>query len=184
VSLSLRRVWLRAAAGTITSALLLVACGKTKDLAPSDVVVQFYVTLELTGVRTLPDPRAMPALEPYLTPELYAGLQHARHQRDSAAAASPTEKPPFADGNLFSSLFEGHSTYVVQKTAARGDTVAVPVAFSNTDQTPAVQWTDTLVVVNTAVDGAEPRWRVADLRYGGDWEFGYRGSLLKVLGSP
>jgi hypothetical protein len=184
VSPSFPRVCLRAAAGAVASALLLAACGKTKDLAPSDVVVQFYVTLELSGVRDLPEPRAMPPLEPYLTPELYRGLQRARHQRDSAAAASPSEKPPFAEGNLFSSLFEGHSTYVVQKTAGRGDTMTVPVAFSNTDQKPAVQWTDTLVVVNTAIGATEPRWRIADVRYGGNWEFGYRGSLLQLLGTP
>lgn len=184
MSPSFRRVCLRAAVGAVTSALLLAACGKTKDLAPSDVVVQFYVTLEVSGIQTLPEPRALLALQPYLTPDLYQGLQRARMVRDSAAIAAPGEKPPFADGNLFSSLFEGHSTYVVERTAARGDTVLVPVAFSNTSQTPAVQWTDTLVVVNTAVGGAEPRWRVADLRYGGDWEFGYRGSLLQVLRSP
>jgi hypothetical protein len=166
------------------------ACGKTENVSPSDVVVQFYVTIELSGIRDVPEPRALLALEPYLTDSLTSALRNAHALRADAAAKLPGEKPPFADGNPFSGLFEGHSTYVVRGATERGDSAFVTVAFTNTEQKPAVSWSDTVVLVKSEAAARQssagkaipsPVWRIADLRYGGNWEFGYRGSLRQVL---
>lgn len=139
------------------------ACGKTHDATPRDVALQFYVTLEVAGVRSLPESRALPALEPYLTAEL------------ARALAAPTA-PDVDAGNVFSGLYEGHTSYVVHEATQDGDTARVPLDFTNVDLKPAVQWTDTLILVRQA-----PSWRVHDLRYGSTWDFGYRGSLRAVL---
>lgn len=163
----------------------MAACGKTDNVSASDVVVQFYVTLEVSGVRDLPEPRALLALEPYLTDSLAAALRAARQRRDSATATAPGTPPPFSAGNPFSGLFEGHSTYVVRGATARADSSFVTVAFTNTDQKPSVSWTDTLVLVNVARETNAPAiWRITDIRYGSDWDFGYRGSLRQVLRTP
>lgn len=183
----------------LTAIAALSACGKTENVSPSDVVVQFYVTIEVSGIRDLPEPRALLALEPYLTDSLAVALRAARARRD-AAPVTPGRPAPLSEGNPFSGLFEGHSTFVVQGAVERGDSAFVTVAFTNTDQKPAVSWTDTLVLVNSAPAAARapserassdsapagkapafPRWRIADLRYGGGWEFGYRGTLRQVL---
>jgi hypothetical protein len=156
------------------------ACGKTKNLTPADLALQFYVTLELGGVREMPEPRALVAIEPYITPELAADLRAARARRDAPLPAGSTDKPPFADGNVFSSLFEGHSTYRMGTTAMRGDTAFVTVSFTNTAQKPAVEWKDTVMLLPSGA-GETRSWRVADIRYGSTWEFGYRGSLRGVL---
>lgn len=151
----------RAACGLALASLS--ACGKTHDATPRDVALQFYVTLEVAGVRSLPESRALPALEPYLTADLTRAL-----------AAPPA--PGVHAGNVFSGLYEGHTSYVVHEAQLDGDTARVRLDFTNIDQQPAVQWTDTLVLVRQA-----PSWRVHDLRYGANWDFGYRGSLRAVL---
>jgi hypothetical protein len=175
------RGWSRAAvcSTVAVTAAALVACGKTKDLSPADVALQFYVTLELGGVREVPEPRALIALEPYLTDTLITALRAARAVRDRPERGAGVS-PPFTDGNPFSGLFEGHSTYRVGTTARRGDTALVIMSFTNIEQKPTLAWQDTLVLV-THGTGASSTWRVADLRYGTDWEFGYRGSLRGVL---
>lgn len=174
----------RLAAG-LASLTVLLACGKTENASPSDVVVQFYVTVEVSGVRDLPEPRALLALEPYLTDSLARSLKQARAVRDSASARFPGQPAPFSEGNPFSGLFEGHDTFVVRGAVERGDSAFVTVAFTNTEQKPPVSWADTVVLVKVIppADKARtmPVWRVADLRYGTDWEFGYRGTLSSVL---
>lgn len=160
--------------------LTAAACGKTTNVTPADVALQFYVTLELGGVREVPEPRALMAIEPYLTPELTRALEAARARRDAPLPSGSTGKPPFTDGNPFSGLFEGHSTYRMGATAMRGDTALVTVSFSNTAQKPTVEWKDTVLLVPTGT-GESRSWRVADIRYGSTWEFGYTGSLRGVL---
>lgn len=156
------------------------ACGKTKNVTPADVALQFYVTLELGGVREVPEPRALVAMVPYLTPELAGELRAARVRRDMPLPPGTTGKAPFTDGNPFSGLFEGHSTYRMGATTLRGDTALVTVSFSNTEQKPALEWKDTLLLLPNGT-GPSRTWRVADIRYGSTWEFGYRGSLRGVL---
>jgi hypothetical protein len=163
-------------------AVAAAACGKTEDVGPADVAMQFYVTLELSGVREVPEPRALLALEPYLSDSLTVALRRARARRDGGAAPTGGASP-VTDGNPFSGFFEGHSTYRVRGASTRGDTALVTMAFSNVDQKPAVEWTDTLVVVRNG-RGVAARWRIADLRYGTTWEFGHRGTLLQVLREP
>ncbi len=162
------------------------ACAKAENATPADVAMQFYVTLELSGVRDLPEPRAVMAIEPYLTPELATQLRTAYDQRiakrRAAGATSPLadrESFPPGEGNPFSSLFEGHSSYGAKATIMRGDTALVPIGFTNTDQKPPVQWSDTLVLIKQVTP--QNSWRIIDIRYGTNWEFGYQGSLTQVL---
>jgi hypothetical protein len=162
------------------TAALVAGCGKTKNVTPADVALQFFVTLELGGVREVPEPRALLAIEPYLTPDLVADLKAARTLRDAPLPPGSTDKPPFTDGNPFSSLFEGHSTYRMGTTAIRGDTALVTVSFTNTAQKPALEWKDTVMLLPNGT-GETRTWRVADIRYGNRWEFGYSGSLRGVL---
>lgn len=159
-----------------TLALAAFGCGKTTDATPRDVAMQFYVTLEAAGVRGLPEARAMPALEPYLTSELTTRLKNAATAATSATADAADVTLPDLQRSIFSGLFEGYSTYHVQDTRLLGDTALVIMGFTNMTQKPSVKWSDTLLVIK-----APPSWRIADLRYGGNWDFGYRGTLLSVL---
>lgn len=138
--------------------------------------MQLYAMLDALGVQGLPDEEALRALRPFLTDSLADALAQADVARRTAAAQAPEEKPPLADGDPFSSLFEGRTDARPDTVLTRGDTALVVMAFSNTTQRPAVHWGDTVVVTP-----AKGRLVVADIRYGAGWEFGFTGRLLEVL---
>lgn len=163
---------------TVATILLLAACGRQPATA-TEAVTQFYTVLDAVGVHRVPDAAQLKALAPYLGDSLAHVLDHARVLRDSAEKSAPGEKPPFADGDIFSSLFEGRTASVVKDSVARGDTTLVVVQFTNDTQKPAVDWKDTVVVVKQG-----ERFRIADIRYGTAWEFGFRGRLLDLLTTP
>lgn len=163
---------------TVATILLLAACGRQPATA-TEAVTQFYTVLDAVGVHRVPDAAQLKALAPYLGDSLAHVLDHARVLRDSAEKSAPGEKAPFADGDIFSSLFEGRTASVVKDSVARGDTTLVVVQFTNDTQKPAVDWKDTVVVVKQG-----ERFRIADIRYGTAWEFGFRGRLLDLLTTP
>ncbi len=160
----------------IAAALLVsVACGRTAKTATA-AVAQFYTVLDAAGVNRVPDAVQLQAISPYLTDSLAHALTMARNARELAEKAAPNEKPPFADGDPFSSLFEGRTSITVKDSIAHGDTTLVVVQFTNDTQKPPVNWKDTVVVVKQG-----EQYRVADIRYGTEWEFGFRGRLLDLL---
>jgi hypothetical protein len=157
---------------------LLAACGRPAATA-TEAVMQFYTVLDAAGVHRVPDATQLTAIAPYLTDSLAHALDRARATREAAEKSAPGEKPPFADGDIFSSLFEGRTAQVVKDSLARGDSTLVLVQFTNDTQKPPVQWQDTVVVVKQG-----GQFRLADIRYGTAWEFGFRGRLLTLLTTP
>jgi len=156
-------------------ALLVTACRPNPD-SPADVVAGLYAMLIDSAVTGAPTRPQLAAISPYLSAELRGLLDEAAALRDAEAAAHPDEKPPFAEGDLFTSLFEGPTGLAI---LASGDGAAerrVVVQFSDDRATPAVTWTDTVAIVEEA-----GRLVVADVVYGGTWDFANRGSLLETL---
>jgi hypothetical protein len=115
-------------------------------------------------------------MAPYLSAELRGLLDEAAALRDTEAAAHPDEKPPFAEGDLFTSLFEGPTGMAILASPEGGASRRLVVRFTDNRPAPAVTWTDTVVVVEE-----EGRLVVADVLYGGTWDFASRGSLLETL---
>lgn len=161
--------------GLIATALL-AACGPEPVPDPSATVARFYATYLTSGVAGAPDSARLAALAPYLTDTLRALLAGAGRLRDEEARRAPDEKPPFADGDLFSSLFEGPTgASVVGRDSTGGvHRVLVRLAYHHAD--PVQRWTDTAVVVRGG-----GRWAIDDIRYGGEWGFANRGGLRESL---
>jgi hypothetical protein len=132
--------------------------------------------LDALGTHTVPEPQALDALRPFMTDSLHHLMQRAHAARDSVRALVPREKPPFADGELFASLFEGYTAWTPRATRTVGDTALVIMAFVNDTQTPEVRWTDTVIVVRE-----RDRHVVTDVRYGAGWDFAARGTLQHAL---
>jgi hypothetical protein len=157
-------------------------CRPSAPSSPSETAAQFYTLLDGLGVRGVPDSLALDAVQPYLDSTLVGLLVKARHARDSVARLVPREKPPFIDGDLFGSLFEGNTSFGIRRVATRGDTSFAVMAFTNAMQPPTVKWTDTLVIVPRAdAKPKSPQFVIADLRYGASWDFGNRGTLVGSL---
>lgn len=138
--------------------------------------MQFYTMIDALGVHRVPDATSLSALKPYLSMQLANALASADSLRTADTQRAPNDKPAFADGDVFSSLFEGRTAFRVASATVRAETTFVVMALTYDTQKPAVTWRDTLVVVPES-----GRPVVADIRYGATWEFAYRGTLLGVL---
>ena len=169
------------AAATVSAPAVLPAA------APEQVVADLYTALAAQRPSGAPDDAQRAALAPLLSSELIGLLQRADAARTAARAAAPTEKPPFTDGDLFSSLFEGPTAHVVGKAVPAADApggrlgdLRVPVTLTHVSD-PAgggkgTTWTDTVLLREE-----NGRFVVADIAFGGDWDFANKGGLLSGL---
>ena len=163
------------------AALALVAgCGAQPAATPiaSAIVDSLYRVRQPFQTNGAPTPADLARMSPWLSGELRTLLTRADSLRSADIARAPDEKPAFAEGDLFSSLFEGPASYAIKaeevQTTAEGSTV--PVHFRHSDGTNTVEWIDTVVVRAEA-----GRLVVSDVRYGGTWDFANKGSLLNSL---
>lgn len=166
------RVFLSACAGVVLAA----GCSSRGVPSPDAVVSRFYQTVIRSGVTGAPTRKQLADLAPFLTTELHDLLQDARGLSEREAAVHPDEKPPFVEGDLFSSLFEGPTDLTIEASAEGGSRRLVAVRLMDVRLTPTVSWTDTIVVRE---EGG--RLVIADIRYGGTWDFAKRGSLVASL---
>ncbi|WP_373063800.1 hypothetical protein [Gemmatimonas sp.] len=157
-------------------------CRPWAPSSPPETAAQFYTLIDGLGVRGVPDSLALDAVRPYLDSTLVRLLTEARHERDNASRRAPDEKPPFVEGDMFGSLFEGNTSFAIRRLTTRGDSSFAVIAFTNAMQPPTVKWTDTLVILSRPnATPKSPQFVIADLRYGAVWDFGNRGTLLGNL---
>ena len=164
----------------LTILLGLVACvtqpATPASGRPEEVADGFYTQLRKQPVFGLPSAEAWSRVRPFCTEALAAALEKARSRQAAFRQAHPDEKPPWVDGDLFGSLFEGPQAFRVGEARVLADRAEVPVHCLHGEGAGATRWTDVLILHHTA-DG----WRVDDLRYGGEWDFALRGSLRQGL---
>jgi hypothetical protein len=144
--------------------------------SPVGVVARFYELHAAHVGAGAPDAGRLATYAPLLTRGLVAALERAGAERDRAMAAEPGEKPPFVEGELFGSLFEGYTRVQPLTVATEGDHARVPVCLAYADASGRTEWTDTVVLLRE--DGA---WRIDDVVYGGQWDFANAGTLRGAL---
>jgi hypothetical protein len=156
--------------------------------APELVVADLYAALATARPSGAPTDAQRLTLAPLLTAELTGLLQRADAARSAARVAAPGEKPPFTDGDLFSSLFEGPTAFAVGKAvsaaAAPGGRLGdlqVPVDLVHTIDPAAgggepTTWTDTVLLREE-----NGRFVVADIAFGGGWDFANKGTMVAAL---
>ena len=192
---------LPALALSLIAAGLLTACGSKPaaeaaaappaalpEAAPELVVADLYAALAAARPSGAPTDAQRLTLAPLLTAELTGLLQRADAARSAARVAAPGEKPPFTDGDLFSSLFEGPTAFAVGKAVSAatapdgrlGD-LQVPVDLVHTIDPAAgggepTTWTDTVLLREE-----NGRFVVADIAFGGGWDFANKGTMVASL---
>jgi hypothetical protein len=174
-----------AAAALLTAGA--IACAPPPATADATAPVRaLFAALDSAPVFGAPTDADLQRLAPYLSADLMEGLRRARALRDAAATAYPGEKPPFADGSLFTSLFEGPTSFVVARDSLLRDPKGVvpddyadhlvTVRFTHASPSDTARWEDRVLVTRSG-----NRWVVADIRYGGTWDFAAQGSLMGIL---
>lgn len=178
---------MRALARTAAASLLLLAAALPVMAAPDNtcttgtpaesIVCRFYERyLDLRPVG-LPTKRQQAKLAPFLSHRLLVLLERARLEQQDFVRRSPDEKPPFADGCLFTSLFEGLDRFEVVSTDPQTEgTIHVVVRFGYGDAAP---WQDVIVVTPES-----DHYVIDDILFSGAGEFNPSGRLTDRLALP
>ena len=129
----------------------------------------------------IPDAKGRATYAPYISPALDRLLADG-NRAEAAFAKANKGSPPLIEGDLFTSNFEGATSFKLG--ACKGDAKAgqcsVALVYDDRKDHPSdkpVTWNDTLYLVAT-----QAGWRVDDIGYGGTWPFGNKGRLTTVLG--
>ncbi len=138
----------------------------------------FCTELRREIISGLPTEKQMETLGPVMTAGLRDAIGRARELQSKQMREAPEDKPDWIEGDLFSSSFEGVTSWEV------GDVFTAPmvdgqvkVRQSCSDGAPqTVQWTDTLVFQK---DGG--KWLLDNIRLGGEWHFKSGASLRDSL---
>jgi len=143
---------------------------------PESVARAFYSELRRLGVLGLPGEGQWAILEPFCSGTLGGALERAVGEQEAFIRRHPDEKPPWIEGDLFSSLFEGPRQFQIGLVEIRGETAEVAVDCTHTEGGETVTWRDTLILVKE-----EGKWLIDDVSYGGTWDFANSGTLKEAL---
>jgi hypothetical protein len=113
---------------------------------------------------------------PYLSQHLQALLERAWQKREQDLKQTPEEKPTLAEGDLFTSLFEGPSSFEVLSTETLAHEYAVTVRFNHKSGGEQSTWKDVVRVANK-----QGKPVIVDVEYGGNWDFAPKGTLVSTL---
>lgn len=151
------------------AALLLFACASAPS-SPQRAVSDFYRAFIAHPSPGLPEGKDLARLRPMLSDRLYTLITSALQYSDEVAKAHPGDKPPFVDGDPFTSNFEGPQSFAI--TRVDGNDVHVTFTYEGG------QWEDVVVVKEE-----RGRYVIDDVRYGGAGEFNPPGLLSEHLQS-
>lgn len=160
----------------VAAVLLSPACAAAPAGGPEDAVEALYSVLVSERVSGAPSEAQLQAMSPFITDTLRSLLAGALRLQLHEAALYPDEKPPFVEGDLFSSMFEGPTRFSILDTAPDGAGQRVRVEFVYDREPPETRWIDAVIVVQQG-----GRWVVGDVVYGGEWDFAATGSLRSAL---
>ncbi|MES2469458.1 MAG: hypothetical protein V4675_19290 [Verrucomicrobiota bacterium] len=147
---------------------------------PARAAETFYRTKMELKIDGLPQEWQLASLTGTITPELNRVFDKASFTQAAFIINKKEGKPPWVEGDLFSSLFEGVTTFKTGTASITGTTAEVPLALTHTANGQTTQWTDHLIL--KPVNGGG--WLVDDLRYGGTWDAATRGTLRQRLTPP
>ena len=150
-----------------------------KDGDAAQAARDFYARIMADAVRGLPSKENMSTLAPLMTASMRAAVEKARVRQQAFMAAHPDEKPDFIEGSLFTSLFEGPTAVESASAVANDNGAVVEVGFVYAQAgAETFRWKD-----QALLRCEQGRWRLDDVRYGGDWDFASKGQLKQALES-
>ena len=162
----------------IVLAMHVLPSGAMAADGPERVARAFYgLYLEIRPLG-IPDEETQSRFRPLMTGELSRLLRQARAAEDAHREATQNQEPPFVQGDLFTSLYEGATSYALGACAVEGKRAYcdIDLTYSEGSETRPTTWTDKLALVQRAGN-----WQVDDIAFGGAWDFGQYGMLRQTL---
>jgi hypothetical protein len=153
------------------------AIAKTKkNLSPQEFTKRFYSLLYELKISGLPDADEFKMIAPFLHPWVRRLILSAKKKQEKYIKANPTNKPPWAECDLFSSAVEGISSYKVGVPILRGNYAKIPIRFIYREANDSSRWIDIILLkrINKA-------WVVSNMFYETNEEFNPKNSLRNFL---
>jgi hypothetical protein len=152
------------------------------EAAMAKVVEGFYTVHQQSDQDGIPDAALRAKYAPFISQRLDTLLSDLASAQ-SRFAQKLKDSPPLVEGDLFSPNFEGISAFKVGTCTGDEKAAHCAVALHYAAKNPRpqdkpVDWTDTIYLVDTGSG-----WRVDDIAFGGNWDFGNHGRLSDVLKS-
>lgn len=157
----------------------LLAADEAKNAAAN--FYRSYAQLRKTdGLSGIPGEAQLAKLSPLITPALHGLFSAALREQRRCKDKFPGDKPPWIEGDIFSSSFEGFTSFSVADSRPRRQGRQVSVSFSYIEGKHRVNWKDLLVLRNEA-----GRWLVDDVYYRAQFAFssGFGTNLKSSLKS-
>jgi hypothetical protein len=152
---------------------------------PASAVSAFYAVYNGQHAQGggIPDATGRLRYAPVLSPRLNKQLADAAAAQVRLTSKVKNAVPPILEGDIFSSLFEGATEWKAGACQGDAKTVRCPVALTyvtapmqGRKAEKPVNWSDTLLLVNTAQG-----WKVDDVIYDAGFAFGNTGRLSGML---
>jgi hypothetical protein len=161
---------------SLASVALTAAPGLAAD-SPAKAAEGFYaIYATFHPSDGIPDAAARAKYAPFLSPSLDKLLAEGNAAEIRFNKANK-DSPPLIEGDLFTSMFEGATSYKVGACKMSGAQASCAVDLVYDDKKdPPIRWTDTVYLKKTKAD-----WRVDDIGYGGNWEYGNKGRLSATV---
>jgi large conductance mechanosensitive channel protein len=128
----------------------------------------------------IPDAKGCAKYAPFISSALEKLLAQGA-EAEQAFAKANKDSPPLIEGDLFTSNFEGATSFKVG--ACQGDAKAghctIALTYDDRKSSPKdkpLNWNDTVYLVATPSG-----WRVDDIGYGGSWDFGNKGRMGETV---
>jgi hypothetical protein len=156
------------------------SAGAQSDSGPAQAANGFYgVYMTLHPSDGIPDAATRAKFAPFVSPALDRLFADGEAAEAGYAKATKNQAPPLIEGDLFTPNFEGATSYKLGACTsdAQSGHCAVSLTYDDRKGKP-ISWTDTVFLVHTPQG-----WRVDDIAYGGNWEFGNKGRLTRTLKS-
>lgn len=122
----------------------------------AEPVAEFYKAYQARPFTGTPDEKQLVRIEKYLSKALVESLRTARQVQTVCAKKHPEEKPPYIEGDMFSSNFEGFTHFQVLDTTGN----RTRVAFEYTYRGQTVKWVDEILLIRE-----NGRLVIDDIRY-------------------
>jgi hypothetical protein len=152
------------------------AAAQVDGIVPQAVVEYFYDKYLQLKIRGLPDKDQAYDLSRYFTAQIYNLFKVDLKKQAEFIKKHPDEKPPWIEGDIFTSLFEGATSFRMGKIRVRGAAREVDVKFEYSKGAEKSKWTDTVILQKVG-----KRWRISNIIFKGKWQFKSGSSLLDVL---
>ena len=162
-------------------AIMLVAgsaCGASPETEAESATNNFYrvyMKLKLMGI---PSSKQLRLLQKTISPGMAGLLLRADDAESKYARNTKGEVPPLIEGDLFTSNFEGATSFKVLRCEARGGSMSCTVELGYPDSRSGkiFNWQDRAVLIED-----HDKWLVDDIEFLGSWEFMHKGFLREIL---